>query len=327
MQQKTSSEQAFQDRFVRELEKYKWKAPDHLDGNKQRVTVNHLVENWRHELNRMNVDQLEGVPLSDAEFEQVMAKVKQIDNSFEAAKLLAMEGSTGKIDGIYRDDHPGITRQQITLTIFKKSQVHGGDSSYQIAREVESENGNRFDVVLLINGLPLINIEQKRTDKSLDEAFGQFKRYYRDGEFVNNFMAFSQMMVIMSEVATRYFAAPKSINDFNKSFVFQWADADNNPINDWQKVIEHFLMIPMAHQLVGDYLIIDEAQDEENRRHMIKRPYQVYASQAVERAALGWGEDGIRHGGYVWHTTGEGVIIVMGAVCVIKSRVSGTLTE
>ncbi|GAB2319263.1 HsdR family type I site-specific deoxyribonuclease [Alkalibacterium sp. s-m-22] len=309
MQQKTSSEQAFQDRFVRELEKYKWKAPDHLDGNKQRVTVNHLIENWRHELNRMNADQLEGVPLSDAEFEQVMAKVKQIDNSYEAAKLLAMEGSTGKIDGIYRDDYPGITRQQITLTIFKKSQVRGGDSSYQIAREVESENGNRFDVVLLINGLPLINIEQKRTDKSLDEAFEQFKRYYRDGEFVNNFMAFSQMMVIMSEVATRYFATPKSINDFNKSFVFQWADADNNPINDWQKVIEHFLMIPMAHQLVGDYLIIDEAQDEENRRHMIMRPYQVYALQAVERAALGWSEDGIRHGGYVWHTTGSGKTI------------------
>lgn len=309
MHQKTSSEQAFQNRFVLELEKFKWKAPDYLNGNKQRVTVNHLIENWRHELNRMNADQLEGVPLSDAEFEQVMAKVKQIDNSFEAAKLLAMEGSTGKIDGIYRDDHPGITRRQITLTIFKKSQVRGGDSSYQIAREVESENGNRFDAVLLINGLPLINIEQKRTDKTLDEAFGQFKRYYRDGEFVNNFMAFSQMMVIMSEVATRYFATPKSINDFNKSFVFQWADADNNPINDWQKVIEHFLMIPMAHQLVGDYLIIDEAQDEENRRHMIMRPYQVYALQAVERAALGWGEDGIRHGGYVWHTTGSGKTI------------------
>lgn len=309
MQRKTSSEQAFQDRFVRELEKYKWKAPDHLNGNKQRVTVNHLIENWRHELNRLNVDQLEGVPLSDAEFEQVMAKVKQIDNSFEAAKLLAMEGSTGKIDGIHRDDHPGITRQQITLTIFKKSQVRGGDSSYQIAREVESEHGNRFDVVLLINGLPLINIEQKRTDKHLDEAFGQFKRYYRDGEFVNNFMAFSQMMVIMSEVDTRYFATPKSINDFNKSFVFQWADADNNPINDWQKIVEHFLMIPMAHQLVGDYLIIDEAEDEANRRHMIMRPYQVYALQAVERAALGWGKDGIRHGGYVWHTTGSGKTI------------------
>ena len=54
--------------------------------------------------------------------------------------------------------------------------------------------------MLLINGLPLINIEQKRTDKTLDEAFGQFKRYYRDGEYTNNFMAFSQMMVVTSEI-------------------------------------------------------------------------------------------------------------------------------
>src|SRR5699024_1689664 len=130
--------------------------------------------------------------------------------------------------------------------------------------------------------------EQKRADKSLEEAFGQFKRYYRDGEYVNNFMAFSQMMVITSDVATRYFATPKSIKDFNPSFVFSWADKDNKPINDWQGIVAHFLMIPMVHQMVGDYLIIDESEEEENRRHMIMRPYQVYALQAVEGAALGW---------------------------------------
>ena len=66
----------------------------------------------------------------------------------------------------------------------------------------------------------------------------------------------------------------------------------------------------MAHQLVGDYLIIDEAEDEENRKHMIMRPYQVYALQAVEGAAFGWdNEDRIPHGGYVWHTTGSGKTI------------------
>jgi len=307
---KTATERNFQERFVRELEKYRWVAPDELDGNKQKVTVNDLINHWRSELNRINADQLEGVELTDGEFSQVMAKVSQIDNSFEAAKILAMEGSIGKIDGIYRDDNPKITRKQITLTIFKKAEVSGGDSSYKIAREVTTSNENRFDIVLLINGLPLINIEQKRTDKTLDEAFGQFKRYYRDGEYVNNFMAFSQMMVITSEVATRYFATPKSINDFNLSFVFGWADRDNNPINNWQDIVAYFLMIPMAHQLVGDYLIIDEAEEEENRRHMIMRPYQVYALQAVEGAAFGWdNEDKIPHGGYVWHTTGSGKTI------------------
>ncbi|MCO6547719.1 MAG: hypothetical protein J6583_08070, partial [Gilliamella sp.] len=166
---KDAAEKNFQENFVRELEIYKWQAPDFLDGNRRKVTVNDLVTHWRSELNRLNADQLEGVELTDNEFSQVMAKVNQLQNSYQAAKLLAMEESKGKIDGIYRDDNPLITRKQITLTIFKKPEVRGGDSCYRIAREVQTPNGNRFDLVLLINGLPLINIEQKRTDKNLDE--------------------------------------------------------------------------------------------------------------------------------------------------------------
>lgn len=307
---KDAAEKIFQENFVKELEIQKWQAPDFLDGNRRKVTVNDLVTHWRGELNRLNADQLEGVELTDNEFSQVMAKVNQLQNSYQAAKLLAMEESKGKIDGIYRDDNPLITRKQITLTIFKKAEVRGGDSSYCIAREVQTPNGNRFDLVLLINGLPLINIEQKRTDKNLDEAFEQFKRYYRDGEYSNNFMAFSQMMVISSEIETRYFATPKSISDFNPSFVFHWANKLNQPINHWQQVIEQFLMIPMAHQMVGDYLLIDEAKEEENRRHMLMRPYQVFALQAVEGAAIGWDNpDKKPHGGFVWHTTGSGKTI------------------
>lgn len=306
---KSASEKAFQESFVKELQKYKWEAPDFLNGNIQKVTVSDLVNHWRSELDRINTDQLEGVALTDNEFKQVMAKVNQISNSYEAAKLLAIEESRGKIDGIYRDENAEITRKQITLTIFKKAEVRGGDSSYHIAREVQTANGNRFDIVLLINGLPLINIEQKRTDKTLDEAFGQFIRYYRDGEYSNNFMAFSQMMVITTEIETRYFATPKSVDEFNPSFVFHWSDKDNKPINNWEKVVEHFLMIPMAHQMVGDYLVIDEAKEEENRRHMLMRPYQVYALQAVEGAAFGWDNDGVPHGGFVWHTTGSGKTI------------------
>ena len=317
---KNASEKAFQENFVKELTKYKWQAPDKLNGNLHKVTVQDLINNWRDELNRINADILEGVALTDAEFQQVMAKVKQISNSYEAAKILSMEGSTGKIDGIYRDSHPDVTRRQITLTILRKAQVSGGDSSYQIAREVWTDYKNRFDIVLLINGLPLINIEQKRTDKTLDEAFGQFKRYYRDGEYTNNFMAFSQMMVVTSEIETRYFATPKTLNDFNPAFVFHWSLVRKSQddgrflghriLTDYQEVIEHFLRIPMAHQMVGDYLIIDEDKLEENRRHMLMRPYQVYALQAVEKAAFGWdNDDKIPHGGFVWHTTGSGKTI------------------
>lgn len=308
---KDVAEKKFQQDFVEELEKYRWEAPDELNGNTHKVTVQDLIDNWRHQLNRINADQLEGVELTDNEFEQVLSKVKGINNSYEAAKLLSIENNTGKIDGIYRDDNPEITRKQITLTIFKKSQVSGGDSSYQIAREISTDNNNRFDIVLLINGLPLINIEQKRTDKNLDEAFGQFKRYYHDGEYRNNFMAFSQMMVMVSEIEMRYFATPKSESDFNPSFVFHWADYKNKVINEWHQVIKQFLMIPMAHQMVGDYLVIDEANDEENRRHMLMRPYQVHALQAIEAAALGRDNKcgGRPHGGFIWHTTGSGKTI------------------
>ena len=317
---KDASERHFQDEFVRELTKFRWQAPDRLNGNLQTVTVKDLITNWRSELNRINADILEGIALTDSEFEQVMSKVNQISNSYEAAKILSIEGSTGKIDGIYRDAHPDVTRKQITLTILKKAQVSGGDSSYQVAREVSTPNGNRFDLVLLINGLPLINIEQKRSDKTLDFAFTQFKDYYRDGEYTNNFMAFSQMMVISSDIETSYFATPKSIKDFNPAFVFHWSVSqkgeDGNHVGqrvltDYREVIEHFLMVPMAHQMVGDYLIIDEdPENEENRRHMLMRPYQVYALQAIEKAAFGWDNpEKIPHGGFVWHTTGSGKTI------------------
>lgn len=316
---KNTSEKVFQENFVKELTNYRWQAHDKLNGNLHKVTVQDLINNWRDELNRINADILEGVALTDAEFQQVMAKVKQISNSYEAAKILSMEGSTGKIDGIYRDSHPDVTRRQITLTILRKAQVRGGDSNYQIAREVQTDYNNRFDIVLLINGLPLINIEQKRTDKTLDEAFGQFKRYYRDGEYTNNFMAFSQMMVVTSEIETRYFATPKTLNDFNPAFVFHWSLVRKSQVDgkflghriltDYREVIEHFLKIPMAHQMVGDYLIINEDKLEENRRHMLMRPYQVHALQAIEKAVFGSPNDSIPHGGFVWHTTGSGKTI------------------
>lgn len=310
MKDKTSSEKSFQQNLVNELIKYRWTAPDSLDGNKQRVTVDDLITNWREELNRLNAAELEGVPLTDSEFKQVLGKINQINNSYEAAKLLAMENSTGKIDGIFRDKNPKVSKNKITLTIFKKADVGGGDSSYKIAREVWTNNNNRFDLILLINGLPLINIELKRVDKTLNDAYYQFKRYYRSGEYTNNFMAMSQMMVIMSEIEMRYFATPKSVNDFNKSFVFNWSDKYNNPIHDYIKVVKYFLQIPMAHQMVGDYLVIDESANPENRRHMILRPYQVYALQAIVLAAHGAdNEDGIPKGGFIWHTTGSGKTI------------------
>lgn len=72
---KNASERTFQDNFVKRLQKYRWSAPDFLNGNKHKVTVQTLIDNWRKELDRMNAAQLESVPLTDGEFRQVMNKV------------------------------------------------------------------------------------------------------------------------------------------------------------------------------------------------------------------------------------------------------------
>lgn len=288
-----------------------WDAPEELDGTKHKVTYQNLIDNWRKLLFQINISELEGKPLTDGEFQQVMTRVSGINNSYEAAKLLSAENSTGKIDGILRDAED-VSKKQVTLKIFSKAEVNGGDTTYQIAREVWTEHDkNRFDIILLINGLPLINIEQKRVDHSADETFGQFRRYYKDGEYTHNFFAFSQMMVIMTDIDTRYFATPKSLGAFNPAFQFRWADKDNNPITDMQSITKTLLRIPMAHQMVGDYSIINEdARNESNRQHMLMRPYQVEALRAVERAASGWDvESGYPHGGFVWHTTGSGKTI------------------
>src|SRR5699024_11201434 len=123
-------------------------------------------------------------------------------------------------------------------------------------------------------------------------------------------MAFSQMMVLTSEGSTRYCAIPEWILSFILSFVSHWAVRVNHPFNHREDVIGQLLMIPMAHQMVGDYIVIDEVKDVDNQKHMLIRPYQVHALQAIEGAALGWDkEDKVPHGGFVWHTTGSGKTI------------------
>lgn len=316
---KTLSEKQFQQDFVEKLQQYNWEAPDELNGNLHKgLAVSDLIDNWRKELNRLNADVLEGVELTDDEFARVMSQVNRIANSYEAAKVLCCEGNRGKIPGIARDSHPKVTRDSVTLTIFTRANVGGGDTHYQIAREVTTDDGkSRFDLVLLINGLPLINIEQKRMTKDIMDAYHQFKRYYEAGCYSYNFMAFSQMMVITSNVDTLYFATPKNLESFNPSFLFHWAYSDRGPDKEkygkpmtyWEDIVAEFLMIPMAHQMVGDYLVIDEAKEEDNRKIMLLRPYQVYALQAISFAAFGGGDGADPHGGFVWHTTGSGKTI------------------
>src|SRR5699024_12294423 len=102
-----------------------------------------------------------------------------------------------------------------------------------------------------------------------------------------------------------YLSKTMSIQTCNQCVVFNRVNKNKKPINHWEDVIGQFLMTPTAHKRVGDYLVIDAAKDAENQKHMLLRPYQVHALQAIEGAALGWdNEDKLPHGGFIWHTTG-----------------------
>ena len=164
-----------------------------------------------------------------------------------------------------------------------------GDDDYDI-----HDQNRRFDVSLLINGIPLIHIELKNRQHSYMDGFRQIKKYIREGKFTGVFSAV-QMFVVSNAVDTKYFAAATE-DQLNEKFLSGWEDADSVPVSDYLKFASQVLKIPEAHQMVMKYAVLDQ----ENRKLLLLRPYQIHAIEAVRTAS--------RQGksGYIWHTTGSG---------------------
>jgi type I restriction enzyme R subunit len=156
--------------------------------------------------------------------------------------------------------------------------------------------------MLLINGMPLIHIELKKSGVSVSQAYHQIENYARSGIFSGLF-SLVQVFVAMEPKETVYFANPGPDGKFNKDFYFHWADFNNEPKNDWDEIASFLLSIPMAHQLIGFYTVPD------NNDGVLKvmRSYQYYAANAISDkvAKTDWkSKHGL--GGYIWHTTGSG---------------------
>ena len=120
--------------------------------------------------------------------------------------------------------------------------------------------------MLLINGMPVIHIELKRSGVDVSHAVVQIEKYSREGVFATGIMKLVQVFVAMNPDETLYFANPgieKLSHDghFNRKFMFHWADINNTPQNDWGYIAEHLLSIPMAHQMVGYYTIADDKDE------------------------------------------------------------------
>lgn len=272
-------------------------------------TEKDLVRNWANILydNNRTIDRLDRYPLTDSEMKQVLDKVTQCGSPYKLNGFI-----NGKSVSIIRDnpDDKAHLGKEIYLKIYDSKEIAGGQSRYQIARQPQFQSsqplvGNRRgDFMLLINGMPVIHIELKKSGVDVSQAIYQIKHYYHEGIFSRGLFSLVQVFVAMTPEETIYFANPGSEDRFEEDFRFHWADFNNVHINDWRRIASELLSIPMAHQLVGFYTIADDKDG------MLKvlRSYQYYAVtkmwDVVKR--MKWDEKGQNKGGYIWHTTGSG---------------------
>ena len=270
-------------------------------------TEDDLLKNWAKILfdNNRGIDRLNDYPLTAGEMQQIM---EQITNSSTPLKLNAF--INGKTVSITRDNpadslHFGL---DVSLKIYDRREIAAGQSRYQIVRQPAFKskskilNDRRGDIMLLINGMPVIHIELKKSGVSVSQAYHQIEKYSGEGIFKGLF-SLVQIFVAMEPNETVYFANPGSDGRFNKDFYFHWADFNNEPINNWKDVASSLLSIPMAHQLIGFYTVADGSVGFLK----VMRSYQYYAANAISDkvSKTDWKSKHIL-GGFIWHTTGSG---------------------
>lgn len=254
-----------------------------------------LWNNFRKILETNNKSVLAEHPLTDSEFRQIQ-NAMTFSSFYEAGKFLVGENGIAKVSVQREDASLGTVR----LVVFKREDVAGGSSVYQVINQFVApktmglDQNARFDVTLLINGLPIIQIELKKRSVSHMDAYNQIKNYIATDKYRGLFSCL-QCFVISNGSTTRYIAA-NTDTKLNKKFLTRWNDKDNNPIDELFGFAKEVLSIPQAHQLISHYSVLDN----EGENIILLRPYQIHAIKALKEAAS-------KHeSGYVWHTTGSG---------------------
>lgn len=256
-------------------------------------TEDDLWKNFRYILEQNNKDRLNGESLSDAEFEQVKNQL-QFSSFYKAGEWLV--GENGKVMvHVQRDT------QKLHLVVMNHEHIAGGSSVYEVINQYsalqsddEDVRGRRFDVTLMINGLPMIHIELKNRQHSYMDAVWQIKKYIGEGKFTGIFSAV-QMFVISNGVDTRYFSAAGD-TELNPKFISGWLDRNNEAVSDYLDFARCVLRIPEAHEMIARYTVLDE----DAKRLILLRPYQIHAIESIREASK------TGNSGFVWHTTGSG---------------------
>lgn len=296
-------EAAFETAIINLLtEKYGWD-PEVL----RYKTEEDLIQNWKQILfeNNRDVDRLNDVPLTNSEMQQILDQIVHLRTPLNLNGFI-----NGKTISIKRDNpadelHLG---KEVSLKIYDSQEIAAGQSRYQIAQQPVFKArssvlpNRRGDFMLLINGMPLIHVELKRSGVDVSQACNQIEKYSHEGVFTGLF-SLVQIFIAMEPEETVYFANPGPDGKFNKDYYFHWADANNEPLNHWKDIAQYLLSIPMAHQLIGFYTVADDTDGVLK----VLRSYQYYAASKITgRVAMRRWADKDQLGGYIWHTTGSG---------------------
>lgn len=267
-------------------------------------TEEDLWKNLRNIIEIRNKSELNDNALTDSEFERIQSEIlAKTKTPFEAAKWL--RGEKGKCSIVLERDN-GLGR--IELVIYSTNEKNGGFSSYEVVHQIAKSKSNleernrRFDVTLLISGLPIIQIELKTAiaKDGVKQAYYQIEKYIDEGTFSNTIFQTLQLYVMSNEQTTRYMAAaPKG--ELQEKYMFAWRTRDNTRVENINEFAKQVLNIPRAHELVSEYMILSEEQS--SKVLMVLHPYQIHAIEAIFEAAS-------KHqSGYIWHATGSGKTI------------------
>lgn len=270
-------------------------------------TEKDLLDNWAKILfdNNRGIDRLNNYPLTEGEMQQILEQINSLRIPTKLNSFI-----NGKTVSIKRDNPDDTVHfgKEISLKIYDRHEIAAGQSRYQIVqqpvfhRKSKILNDRRGDLMLLINGMPVIHVELKRSGVPVSQAYNQIEKYSDEGIFTGLF-SLIQVFVAMTPNETRYYANPGIEGKFNSDYYFQWADFNNEPFNNWKDIASSLLSIPMAHQLIGFYTVADESDGVLK----VMRSYQYYAANAISDkvAKIKWDEKNQR-GGFIWHTTGSG---------------------
>jgi len=242
-----------------------------------------LRTNFKSQLEKHNWKRLEETgrtEFTEVEFEKILIYLEG-GTRFEKAKKL-------------RDLFPLELDDGERLWVEFLNRTHWCQNEFQVSHQitVEGRKKCRYDVTILINGLPLVQIELKRRGVELKQAYNQIQRYHKTS--FHGLFDYVQLFVISNGVNTRYFA-----NNPNSGykFTFNWTDADNVPFNELEKFATSFFDKCTLGKIIGKYIVLHEG----DKCLMVLRPYQFYAVEKIlDRVKNS------NNNGYIWHTTGAG---------------------